>query len=116
MQREFYWKGLAQDVKRYVRGCAACQRAKPSNEKPFGLLQPLTIPQRCWERINVDFIAKLLETTPGELPTYGGNDTIITFVDALTKHARWIATASQLSGSRRSSSTPISGYMDSQMP
>ena len=22
-QREFYWKGLAPDVKRYVRGCAA---------------------------------------------------------------------------------------------
>ena len=92
VQREFYWKGLAQDVKRYVRGCAACHRAKPPNEKPFGLLQPLEIPRRRWQRINVDFITKLPLTVPGELPIYRGNDTIITFTDALTKRAHWIAT------------------------
>ena len=91
VQREFYWKGLAQDVKRYVRGCAACHYTKPPNEKPYGLLQPLEIPRRRWQRINVDFITKLPLTTPGELPTYGGNDTIITFIDALTKRAHWVA-------------------------
>ena len=92
MQREFYWKGLAQDVKHYVRGCAACHRAKPPDGKPFGLLQPLEIPKRRWERINVDFVTKLPETAAGELPSYGGNDTIITFIDALTKRAHWVAT------------------------
>ena len=93
-QREFYWKGLAQDVERYVRGCAACHRAKSSNEMPFGLLQPLEIPRRRWQWINVGFITKLPQTTtaPGELPIYGGNDTIITFIDALTKRAHWVAT------------------------
>ena len=91
IQREFYWKGLAQDVKRYVRGCAACHRAKPPNEKPYGLLQPLEIPRRHWQRINVDFITKLPLTVPGELPTHGGNDTVITFIDALTKRAHWVA-------------------------
>ena len=49
VRREFYWMGLAQDVKRYVPGCAACHRAKPSSERPIGLLQPLEIPQRRWE-------------------------------------------------------------------
>jgi hypothetical protein len=93
VQKEFYWKGLVQDVKRYVRGCAVCHRAKPSNEKPYGLLQPLEIPRRRWERINVDFITKLPETTAsGEGSPYGGNDTIITFIDALTKRAHWVAT------------------------
>ena len=91
LQRKFYWKGLAQDVKRYVWGCAACHSAKPPNEQPYGLLQPLEIPRRRWQRINVDFIIKLPLTVPGELPTDGGNDTVITFIDALTKCAHWVA-------------------------
>ena len=84
VQRELYWKGLAQDVKRYVRGGAACHHAKPPNKKSYGLLQPLEIPRRRWQHINVDFITKLPLTVPGELPTHGGNDTVITFIDALT--------------------------------
>ena len=91
VQRKFYRKGLAQDVKRYVRGRAACHRAKPSNKKPFGLLMPLGVPRRRCERINVDFMTKLSMTTPGELPTYGGKNTIITFIDALRKRTHWVA-------------------------
>jgi hypothetical protein len=51
----FFWKGLRPMVRRYVQGCEACQRAKPSNHKPYGLLQPLDIPEERWRRINVDF-------------------------------------------------------------
>jgi hypothetical protein len=41
----------------------------------------------------VDFITKLPETTAsGEGSPYGGNDTIITFIDALAKRAHWVAT------------------------
>ena len=78
-------------MKRYIRGCSACHRAKPPNEKPYCLLQPLEIPRRRWQRINVDYITKLPLTTSGELPTHGGNDTIITFIDVLTKRAPWAA-------------------------
>jgi hypothetical protein len=81
----FYWKGLRPMVRRYVQGCEACQRAKPPNHKPYGLLQPLDIPEERWRRINVDFITKLPMTTKG-------NDTIITFIDGLTKRAHWVAT------------------------
>jgi hypothetical protein len=84
--RDFYWKGMSQDIKRYVRGCAACHRAKATNQKPYGLLQPLEVPDRRWERINVDFITKLPKTR-------NGNDTIITFIDSLTKRAHWVATS-----------------------
>ena len=40
--------------------------------------------------MNVDFVTKLPLTTSGELPTHGGNDTIITFIGALTKRAHWV--------------------------
>ena len=70
-------------MKNYARGCATCARTKPTNQKPYGLLQPLEIPEERCRRINIDFITKL--------PTVDGYDTI-TFIDALTKRAHWVAT------------------------
>jgi hypothetical protein len=82
--RRFFWPRQFKEIKRYVRGCGVCARTKPSNEKPFGLLQPLDIPEERWRRINIDFITKLPTTARG-------NNTIITIIDALTKRAHWIA-------------------------
>jgi hypothetical protein len=82
--RRFFWPRQYQTVKQYVKGCAACARAKSTNQKPYGLLQPLDVPSARWQRINIDFITKL--------PTSNGNDTIITIVDGLTKRAIWTAT------------------------
>jgi hypothetical protein len=82
--RRFFWPRQFKEIKRYVRGCGVCARTKPSNEKPFGLLQLLDIPEERWRRINIDFITKLPTTARG-------NDTIITIIDALTKRAHWIA-------------------------
>jgi hypothetical protein len=80
-----YRKGLRPMVHRYVQGCEACQRAKPPNHKPYGLLQSLDIPEERWKRTNIDFITKLPTTEKG-------NDTIITFIDGLTKRSHWVAT------------------------
>jgi hypothetical protein len=82
--RRFFWPRQYQTVKQYVKGCAACARAKSTNQKPYGLLQPLDVPSTRWQRVNIDFITKL--------PISNGNDTIITFVDGLTKRAIWTAT------------------------
>jgi hypothetical protein len=68
----------------------AFHRAKSSNEKPYGLLQPLDNPSLRWERINVDFITKLLATVD-DGSGIAGNDTIITFINSLTKWAHWVA-------------------------
>ena len=83
--KRFFWPRMFQEVKRYVKGCGTCARTKPSNQKPYGLLQPLDIPDERWRRINIDFITKLLTTRTDQ-------DTIITIIDALTKRAHWIAT------------------------
>jgi hypothetical protein len=85
ISRRFFWPRMYQEVKRYVQGCGTCARTKSSNQQPYGLLQPLDIPDERWRRINVDFITKLPTTA-------NGNDTIITIIDALTKRAHWIAT------------------------
>jgi len=88
--QRFYWPRLFQETKKYVHGCATCHRTKSSNQVPYGLLQPLDIPENRWERINIDFITKLPTTE-------SGNDTIVTFIDGLTKRAHWVATREAMS-------------------
>jgi len=75
----YYWHGMAKDVKEYVRSCSSCQRNKPSQIGPSGLLQPLDIPPSRWHTVTMDFA--------GPLPISGeGNwDMIFIVVDKLTR-------------------------------
>jgi len=85
VSRHFYWKELATDVQRYVRSCEWCQRNKPSNQRPAGLLHPLAIPARNWECVTMDLIIHLPRTK-------GGHDAILTVVDKLSKMAHFTPT------------------------
>jgi hypothetical protein len=38
VSQNYTWKGLKQDVRDYVKGCARCQAVKPNNRKPQGLM------------------------------------------------------------------------------
>ena len=50
LSRFFYWPRMGIDVKRFVKSCDRCQRAKAGHVKS-GLLQPLSVPTRPWEDI-----------------------------------------------------------------
>ena len=39
-----WWKDIVSDVKAYCNTCITCRKSKPSNQKPYGLLNPLLIP------------------------------------------------------------------------
>jgi len=78
LARYFYWPRMVKDVQAYVRSCPSCCIMKHSNKRPAGLLQPLPIPTRNWEVITMDLVTGL-PLTPA------GHDTIVTFVDKLSK-------------------------------
>jgi hypothetical protein len=82
LRARFFWPRMWEAVRRYVEGCDMCHRINGRAGLPMGLLRPLPIASRRWERIGVDFIVDLPETT-------SGNDCIVTFVDHLTKRAHW---------------------------
>jgi hypothetical protein len=78
ISRSFFWPDMQQDVRRYIRACDKCQRNKPLNRRPGGLLQPLPIPQQRWEQISMDLVVGLPKTARG-------NSGIAVFVDRLSK-------------------------------
>ena len=84
IERFYTWPALNTDVEDYVFTCPGCQRNKPSNQKPAGLLQPLPIPTRKWGSVSMDLITSLPETA-------AGNSAIVVFVCRLTKMVHLVA-------------------------
>ena len=85
ISKQFYWPKMNKNIHKYITSCEACQRNKSSNQQPSGLLQPLAIPENKWEHVTMDFIVQLPKTKQGY-------DSIIVFVDKLTKRAHFIPT------------------------
>jgi len=57
-----WWKDMASDTNAYCATCMTCKRSKPSNQKPYGLLNPLPVPGTPWEAIGMDFVGPLPES------------------------------------------------------
>jgi hypothetical protein len=74
--REYYWPGMTEFVKAYIKGCAMCQTTKirPPVKVP---LKPTKIPEGPWKMITMDFIT--------DLPTLKGYNSILMVVDCHSK-------------------------------
>ena len=79
---QFTWKGMQNDVKRYVKNCQICQQAKYSTQPTAGLMQPLPIPENIWQDIAMDFVIAL--------PPSHGCTVIMVVMDRLSKFAYFI--------------------------
>lgn len=75
--RDFYWPSIREDVTRYVTSCDSCQRNKPRNSQPQGLLTPLAIPDERFTTVSIDFM-----TLP---KSKEGFNSCFVIVDKLTK-------------------------------
>ena len=62
LQDQVWWKDMVTNVKAFCETCHTCRMSKPSNQKPFGLLNPLAIPSYPWESIGMDFVGPLPES------------------------------------------------------
>ncbi|GBG80090.1 hypothetical protein CBR_g30457 [Chara braunii] len=71
-------------VKDYAAECPTCQEVNSVNHLPYGLLQPLPIPEGRWQSISMDFIGPLRPPKPR------GHDAILVVVDHLPKRARFV--------------------------
>ena len=93
LSRSYTWKGMARDVRSYVRSCDICQCVKTSMQFPTGILNPLPIPSANWESVSLDFIMDLPKTSTG-------HDAILVIVDRLSKMAHFCTNQYDCSCSR----------------
>jgi len=63
LRDQVWWKDMVLDTKSFCETCTTCKQSKPNNQKPYGLLNPLSIPSYPWESIGVDFIGPLPESS-----------------------------------------------------
>jgi hypothetical protein len=59
LNKWYYWSQVKQSVKRYVRNCHICKRFKASKDKYSELLNSLSISNRSWTDIIMNFVIEL---------------------------------------------------------
>ncbi|GJT74256.1 putative reverse transcriptase domain-containing protein [Tanacetum coccineum] len=85
LKKLYWWPNMKAIIAEHVGKCLTCFIVKAECQKPSGLLVQPEIPMWKWERITIDFVAKLPKTS-------NGHDTIWVIVDRLTKSAHFIPT------------------------
>ena len=83
LRLRFYWRGMYNYVRKFIRSCAQCQRRKLPAGQVYPA-QPLPCPSRPFDRVGIDIY--------GPLPsTLAGNRWIIVAIDHLTRYAETAA-------------------------
>jgi len=60
IQTKYYWTGIVQDVRDYIRSCHSCQMRKGIQGKKPGLLQPIEVPVcEILSHLELDFVGPL---------------------------------------------------------
>jgi len=88
LARKYYWPSMRKDVNRFVRNCHVCRRTKSTRHAPYGVLKPLSVLERPWQHISVDFVTGL--------PQSKGYDAVCVVVDRLTKQRHLIPCTSTI--------------------
>jgi hypothetical protein len=70
LRHQFWWTRMKRETTRYVSECDTYRKVKADYMKPVGLLQPLSIPDRRWNDISMDFIV-CLPLTPRKFDSIG---------------------------------------------
>jgi hypothetical protein len=62
LRRNHHWSEMIQDVKQYVRNCHICRKVKATKDKYHELLNSLSMLDRSWTDIILDFVTELLSS------------------------------------------------------
>ena len=91
ISRDYWFPRMRRVIKHFIANCDLCQRSRASRHAPYGLLQPLPVPQERWWDISMDFIVGL--------PLSNNFDAIFVVKDRLSKQAHFIPIVMTASGS-----------------
>ena len=82
----YYWPRMQQTIEQYVQNCHVYKRAKAARDTYNGLLQPLSVPERLWVNVTMDFVIGLPKChAHGQI-----YDAIFMVIDRLSKEHHYI--------------------------
>jgi hypothetical protein len=62
LRRNYRWSEMIRDVKQFIRNCHTCRRAKTAKNKYNELLNLLSMSNRSWIDITLDFVIELFDS------------------------------------------------------
>jgi hypothetical protein len=62
LKRNYTWSRMTRDIKQYIRNCHICKRAKASKERYQELLNSLSVSNRSWIDIILNFVVELSDS------------------------------------------------------
>jgi hypothetical protein len=83
LRRRHRWSRMIRDVKQYVRNCHTCRRIKAIRDKYHELLNSLSILDRSWTDIILDFVIELFDNRE--------YNAILMMIDRLSKMHHYIS-------------------------
>jgi hypothetical protein len=83
LKRNHRWLEMIRDVKQYIRNCHTCRRFKAARDKYQKLLNSLSMLERSWIDIILDFVIDLLDSREYNV--------ILMMIDRLSKMHHYIA-------------------------
>jgi hypothetical protein len=82
-KRNHRWSEMIRDVKQYIRNCHTCKKIKTARNKYHELLNSLSMSNRSWTNIILDFVTELLDNRD--------YNAILMIVDKLSKMHHYIS-------------------------
>lgn len=76
--QKYYWMGVANDVKKYVKQCHVCLQSKSQTKKKFGQMGKMKTATRPWQVISLDLMGPFVRSSKG-------NDSLLVICDYFTK-------------------------------
>ncbi len=83
LRRNYRWSEMIRDVKQFIRNCHTCKRAKTIRNKYNELLSSLSISNRSWIDIILDFVIELFDNRD--------YNAVLMIVDRLNKMHHYIS-------------------------
>lgn len=80
LREQVWWKDMIEDIHKFCKSCPTCKMSKPNNQRPYGLLSTLSVPEYPWQGIGIDFVGPL----PESRNRTGSFDMIAVIIDLLT--------------------------------
>lgn len=76
--QKYYWPGVSNDVKQYVKNCDVCNRSKTTTKQQFGKMGKFKTASRPWQVVSMDLMGPFVRSSKG-------NEYLFVICDYFTK-------------------------------